>query len=107
VPLSISVSRDFLKRENNVRLPSNHRLYDLLAQAEVVEADGHHQCVKRIRVPGKRGPVELSAVIFNQDTVIPQGILPTLPKVTFEAVPEPKQTSESVHTGEEMPTIAV
>jgi len=94
VPLSISVSRDFLKRENNVRLPSNHRLYDLLAQAEVVAADGNRQCVKRIRVPGKRGPVELSAVIFNQDTIIPHGILPTLPKVTFELVPEPPKQSD-------------
>jgi len=107
VPRSISVSRDFLRRENNLRLPSNHHLYDLLAQAEVVEADGNRQCVKRIRVPGKRGPVELSALIFNQDTIIPQGILPTLPKVTFELVPEPKQTSKSAHTREETPTVAV
>jgi hypothetical protein len=106
VPLSISVSRDFLKREDNVRLPSNHRLYDLLAQAEVVEADGNRQCVKRIRVPGKRGPVELSALIFNQDTIIPQGILPTLPKVTFELVPEePKPTADG-NSNERKPTPA-
>ncbi len=39
-------------------------------------------------MPGKHGPVELSALIFRQDTIIPQGILPTLPKVTFEIVPE-------------------
>jgi hypothetical protein len=48
--------------------------------------------VKRIRVRGKRGPVELYALIFATNTIIPQAILPTLPKVTFELVPEePKQ----------------
>lgn len=88
VPLSIGVARGYLKQEASVRLPSNHRLYDLLAQAEIVEADEDRQCVKRIRVPGKHGPVELSAVIFNQDTIIPPEILPTLPKVTFEVAPE-------------------
>jgi hypothetical protein len=88
VPRSLSTARYFLKQEDKIRLPSNHHLYDLLAQAEVVEADENRQCVKRIRVPGKRGPVELSALIFNQETIIPQGILPTLPKATFEVVPE-------------------
>ncbi len=88
VPISISACRDFLKRENSIRLPCNHRLYDLLAQAGVVEADENRQCVKRIRVPGKRGLIELYTLIFNQDAIIPQEILPTLPKVTFELVPE-------------------
>jgi len=87
VPLSILVAREFLKREER-KLPSNHRLYDLLAQAEVVEADEDRQCVRRIKVPGKRGPVELSAVIFDQHTIIPEQILSTLPKVVFERVPE-------------------
>jgi hypothetical protein len=36
----------------------NHHLYGLLAYAEVVEADENRQCVKRIRVRGKRGPVD-------------------------------------------------
>ena len=89
VPLSISAARGYLKQEDNIKLPSNHRLFDLLAQAEVAEADEDHQCVKRISVRGKRGPVELSALIFDQSTIIPQGILPTLPKVIFEIVPEP------------------
>jgi len=93
IPLTVLVAREFLKRES-FKLPSNHRLYDLLAQAEVVEADGNRQCVKRIRVPGKRGPAELSALIFNQDTIIPHGILPTLPKVTFEVVPEEPRHAE-------------
>jgi len=96
VPLSIGVARGYLKQEANVRLPSNHRLYDLLVQAEVVEADQDRQCVKRIRVPGKHGPVELSAIIFQQSTIIPQNILPTLPKVTFEVVPdEPKPVADA------------
>jgi Putative helicase len=88
VPRSIGAVRRYLKQENKPRLPSNHCLYDLLAQAEVVQADGDRQCVKRIRVPGKHGPVELSAVVFHKETIIPQQILPTLPKVTFEIMPE-------------------
>ena len=108
IPLSLSVARDFLKREDKTKLPSNHRLYDLLAQAEVVEADENRQCVKRIRVPGKRGPAELSALIFNQDMIIPQGILPTLPKVTFELVPEePTHAKKTAEVEEEIPTTGV
>lgn len=87
-PLSIFAARDFLKRNEGVKLPSNHRLYDLLAQAKIVEADENGQCVKRIRVSGKRGPIELYALVFAISTIIPQAILPTLPKATFEVVPE-------------------
>jgi hypothetical protein len=95
VPRSISAARGFLKQEDRSKLPSNHHLYDLLAQAEVVEADENRQCVKRIRVPGKHGPVELYALIFATNTIIPQAILPILPSATFEVVPEqPKQPDE-------------
>lgn len=45
VRLSILVAREFLKRENR-KLPPNHRLYDLLAQAEGVEANEDRQCVR-------------------------------------------------------------
>jgi hypothetical protein len=88
VPRSLSAARGFLKQENKITLPSNHHLYDLLAQAKVVEADENRQCVKRIRVPGKRGPVALYGLIFATNTIIPQAILPILPKGTFEVVPE-------------------
>ena len=88
IPRSLSAARHFLKQEDKITLPPNHHLYDLLAQAEVVEADENHQCVKRIRVPGKRGPVELYALIFATNTIIPQTIPPILPKVTFAVVPE-------------------
>jgi hypothetical protein len=48
--------------------------------------------VRRIKVPGKHGPVELSALIFYADIIIPERIFPTLPTVAFEVVPEqPKQ----------------
>ncbi len=108
VPRSLSAARYFLKREDRIKLPSNHHLYDLLAQAEVVEADENCQCVKRIRVPGKRGPVELYALIFATNTIIPQAILPMLPKGTFEVVPEQlTQTSALVHPRKEPPAIAV
>src|SRR5262249_47496339 len=82
VPISILMAREFLKEEN-LKLPQNHRLYDLLAQSEVVEANQDRQCVQRIKVPGKKGPVELSAVIFDTDTIIPEQIVSTLPNVTF------------------------
>jgi conjugal transfer pilus assembly protein TraI len=101
VPLSIGAVRHYLKQEAKSKLPSNHRLYDLLAQAELVEADENGQCVKRIRVPGKRSPVELSALIFNQGTIIPQQILPTLPKVTFEIVRE--KTKQAVAIASSIP----
>jgi hypothetical protein len=93
IPRSVSAARHYL-REYKITLPSNHHLYDLLAQAKVVEADENGQCVKRIRVPGKHGPVELYALIFGTNTIIPEHILPTLPPITFEVVPEdPKRIS--------------
>jgi hypothetical protein len=99
IPRSISTARHYLKEEK-ITLPSNHHLYDLLAQAEVVEADENGQCVKRIRVPGKRGLVELYALIFGTNTIIPEHIVPTLPPVTFEVVPEePKQPNAKVGSG--------
>ena len=103
VPLSTSVARDFLKREEKIKLPSNHRLYDLLAQAKVVEADENRQCVKKIRVPGKRGRVELHALIFATDTIIPERILPTLPNVVFELKPEEPKPPMDVESNERKP----
>jgi hypothetical protein len=108
IPRSLSTARYFLKREDKVKLPSNHHLYDLLAQAGVVEADENRQCVKRIRVPGKRGPVELYALIFTTNAIIPQAILPILPSATFEVVPEePKHANKTAEAEEGMPTTAV
>jgi hypothetical protein len=106
VPRCIGAVRHHLKQEK-IRLPNNHCLYDLLAQAEVVQADENCQCVKRIRVPGKHGPVELSAVVFKQRTIIPQEILPTLPKITFQIVPEePKPVAAVANSDEGEPTPA-
>jgi hypothetical protein len=106
VPRSISAARGFLKQEDRSKLPSNHHLYDLLAQAEVVEADEKRQCVKRIRVPGKRGPVELYALIFVTNTIIPHGILPTLPAVAFEVVREELKPVVVTNSDERKPTPA-
>jgi hypothetical protein len=104
VPRSLSAARYFLKQEDRIKLPSNHHLYDLLAQAEVVEADENRQCVKRIRVPGKRGPVELYALIFATNTIIPQAILPILPKATFELVPEEPKPAVDANSDERQTT---
>ena len=70
VARSMFVARGFLEREGRAP-PPNIRLYDLLAQAEAVEADKNLQCVRRIKVLGKDGPVELSAVIFDRGSIIP------------------------------------
>jgi len=103
VPRSISAARGFLK-ENKIKLPSNHHFYDLLAQAKVVEADENGQCVERIRVPGKRGPVELYALIFGTNTIIPEHILPTLPTITFELVPEDPNQADAKASGSTKPS---
>ena len=99
VPISILVARDFLKKEN-LKLPSNHRMYDLLAQSELVEANEDRQCVQTIKVRGKKGSVELSAVIFDTGTIIPEGILSTLPKIGFEIKPE--ESKQAVATAPSM-----
>lgn len=99
IPRSLSTARGYLKEEK-ITLPSNHHLYDLLAQAKIVEADENGQCVKRIRVPGKCGPVDLYALIFTAETIVPEHILPTLPTITFEVVPErPKQPNIKASSG--------
>ena len=108
IPRSLSAARGFLKQEDKTTLPSNHHLYDLLAQAEVVEVDENRQCVKRIRVLGKRGPVELYALIFATNTIIPQAILPTLPKVTFEVIAEePTHANKTAEAEEAIRTTGV
>ena len=64
--------------------------------------------MKRIRVQGKRGPVELYGLLFATNTIIPQAILPMLPKVTFEVVPEePRHANKTAQAEEEMPTTGV
>jgi len=82
VPRSVLVVREFLKRDD-IKLPSNHHLYDLLAQARLVEADEERRCVHTIKVPGKHGPVELSALIFDRNTIVPEQIIPTLPQASL------------------------
>jgi hypothetical protein len=64
--------------------------------------------VKRIRVRGKRGPVELYALIFATNTIIPQAILPTLPTVAFEVVPEePTHANKTAEVEEAIRTTGV
>jgi hypothetical protein len=80
VPTSILMARDFLKREN-IRLPSNFRLYDLLVQSKLVEADEAGQCVRRIIIAGTHGPAELSVLIFKAEVLIPKQMIESLPNV--------------------------
>jgi Putative helicase len=91
VPASVLMARDFLRREN-IKLPPNVRLYDLLVQSKLVEADGGGQCVRRIIIAGTHGPAELRVLIFRAETLIPEQMIDSLPNVAFELKPqEPKQ----------------
>lgn len=93
VPLAIQSARDLLKQDK-VMLPGNIHLYDLLSQSGLVEADSAGRCVRKIRISGKHGPVELSALIFATETVVPKQMIPILPKIRFEVQPEePKHMS--------------
>lgn len=87
VPLALQSARDLLKQDK-VTLPGNIHLYDLLSQSGLVEADSAGRCVRKIRIPGKHGPVELSALIFATETVVPKQMIPILPKIRFEVQPE-------------------
>ena len=83
VPLAIQLTRELLKREK-VTLPGNIHLFDLLSQSRLVEADEAGRCVRTIKVPGKNGPVELSALIFAAKTIVPKHIISNLPNIGFE-----------------------
>lgn len=94
VPTSVLMARDFLKREN-IRLPSNFRLYDLLVQSKLVEADEDGQCVRRIIIAGTHGPAELSVLIFKAEALIPKQMIESLPNAVFEVkTKQPKQSNE-------------
>jgi hypothetical protein len=91
VPRAIQSARDLLKHDK-VTLPGNIHLYDLLSQSGLVEADNAGRCVRKIRISGKHGPVELSALIFATETIVPKRMIPTLPRLRFEI-----QQEESKH----------
>ena len=81
-------------------LPGNIHLYDLLSQSGLVEADSAGRCVRKIRILGKHGPVELSALIFATQTVVPKRMIPTLPNFSFEIKPEePKHGNGTAEAG--------
>jgi hypothetical protein len=99
VPLAVQSARDLLKQEQ-VMLPGNIHLYDLLSQSGLVEADSAGRCVRKIRISGKHGPVELSALIFAAETIVPKRIMPTLPNFSFEIKPEePKHGNGTADAG--------
>jgi hypothetical protein len=83
VPLALELARDRL-RERKVVLPPNTHVYNMLRNANLVEADKVGHCVRRIKVASKQGSVSLSALIFPTEKVVPKQILPTLPAVQFE-----------------------
>ena len=70
VPVAIQLARDLLKQEK-IMLPGNIHLYDLLSQSGLVETGSAGRCVHTIKVLGKHGPVELRALIFATDTIVP------------------------------------
>lgn len=105
VPLAIQSARDLLKQDK-VMLPGNIHLYDLLSQSGLVEADSAGRCVRKIRISGKHGPVELSALIFATETILPKRMIPTVPNFSFEIKPEePEHGNGTADAGKTTPTI--
>jgi hypothetical protein len=90
VPLAVNLARDLLKQEN-IALPGNLHLYTLLSQARLVEADDCGYCVRKIKVIRKQGAVELSALIFPTEKIVPKRLLPNLPPIRFEIEPDAEQ----------------
>jgi hypothetical protein len=88
VPMAITLVRDRLKARG-ISLPPNIKLYDILRNARLVDADAAGRSVRRIKVQGRQGPVSLSALIFPAEKVVPKLILPTLLPTQFEILTEP------------------
>jgi hypothetical protein len=73
-------------------LPGNTHFYNLLRNANLVDADAAGMCIRPIRATVDGHTVSLKALIFPTDKVIPKSMLPTLPKTTqFEIENEPQQ----------------
>lgn len=89
MPLVLDLARDRLM-ERKVVLPPNIHFYNILRNANLVEADKIGHCIRQIKVPGKHGSVSLSALIFSTEKVIPKEILPNLPAIQFEIETEPQ-----------------
>jgi len=89
VPLALDLARDRLI-ERKVVLPPNIHFYNILRNANLVQADKIGHCVRQIKVPGKHGSVSLSALIFPTEKVVPKEILPNLPAIQLEFETEPQ-----------------
>ena len=87
VPVAISMARERLKARG-ITLPSNVRIFNMLRNAGLVDADQAGRSVRRIKVQGKQGTVSLSALIFPTEKVVPKLILSTLPPTHFEFTTE-------------------
>ena len=103
VPLAIQSARDLLKQDR-VMLPGNIHLYHLLSQSGLAETDSTGRCVRKIRISGKHGPVELSALIFATETIVPKRMIPTLPNIQFEIKPEEQKPAVDANSDERRPT---
>ncbi len=95
VPGAVNLARDWLKGQKVV-LPRNTHLYNELRQVRLVEADGSGHCVRKIRVVEKLGSIQLSALIFPTEKVVPKDILPTLLPTRFVIEPgiEPEKEAD-------------
>jgi len=79
---------------HKVTLPENIHFYNLLRNANLVDADTGGRCIRKIRATADGHTVSLKALIFPTDKVIPKSMLPTLPTTTHfeidnESQPEP------------------
>lgn len=91
VPVVINLVRERLRATYKVTLPENVHLFNILRNANLVDADAEGRCAHKIKATVSGHTVRLRALIFSTDTVIPKSMLSTLPKTThFEIDTEPR-----------------
>jgi hypothetical protein len=94
MPSVLNIVRERLRTMHKVTLPENIHFYNLMRNANLVDADTGGRCIRKIRATADGHTVSLKALIFSTDKVIPKSMLPTLPTTTHfeidnESQPEP------------------
>jgi hypothetical protein len=82
MPVVLNLVRERLSAMHKIVLPGNTHFYNLLRNANLVDADAAGMCIRSIRATVDGHTVSLKALIFPTDKVIPKSMLPTLPKTT-------------------------
>jgi hypothetical protein len=91
MPAVLNLVRERLRTMHKVTLPENTHFYNILRNANLVDAEAGGKCIRPIKATADGHTVSVKALIFSTDKVIPKSILSTLPKTThFEIDTEPQ-----------------